>query len=106
MPVEKQTSRLMPVHHFILTVTVPKELRSVLRSSQADGYRALFDAGAQSIRDVGSATKSIRDCQLRYFGMLHTWSRDPMVYHPHVHLVVPGGGVKVDDQGYAIDVDV
>ena len=95
---EKQTTRLMPLHHFLVTFTVPKELRSVLRGSQADGYRALFDAGAQSIRDVGSATRSLQGCQLGFFGVLHTWGRDPMVYHPHVHFVVPGGGVKVDDQ--------
>ena len=54
---DKQTSRLMPVHHFLVTFTVPQELRSVLRSSQADGYRALFNAGAEAIRDVGSATR-------------------------------------------------
>lgn len=98
----KQTGRLMPVHHFLVTFTVPKELRSVLRSSQSEGYRALFDAAAQSIRDVGSATRSLAGCQLGFFGVLHTWGRDPMVYHPHVHFVVPGGGVKVDDQGQAI----
>jgi len=99
---EKQTNRLMPVHHFLVTFTVPKELRSVLRGSQSDGYRAMFDAAAQSIRDVGSATKSLQGCRLGFFGVLHTWGRDPMVYHPHVHFVVPGGGVKVDDQGHAI----
>ena len=55
---------LMPVHHFLVTFTVPTELRSVLRGSQRDGYRALFDAGAESIRDVGSATKSLSGCQL------------------------------------------
>ena len=99
---DKQTDRLMPVQHFLVTFTVPQELRSVLRGSQADGYRALFDAGAQSIRDVGSATRSLRECRLGYFGVLHTWGRDPMVYHPHVHFVVPGGGVKVDRCGNAI----
>ena len=55
---EKQTRRLLPVHHFLVTFTVPEELRSVLRGRQRDGYRALFDAGSQSIRDVGSATES------------------------------------------------
>src|SRR5690606_31821749 len=40
--------------------------------------------------------------KLGFFGVLHTWGRDPMVYHPHVHFVVPGGGVKVDDQGNAL----
>ena len=99
---EKQTRRLMPVHHFLVTFTVPAELRWLLRGAQAQGYRALFDAGAESIRDVGSATKSLRGCRLGYFGLLHTWGRDPLVYHPHVHFVVPGGGVKVDDQGQAI----
>ncbi len=93
---EKQTVRLMPVHHFLITFTVPQELRSVLRGAQADGYRALFDASAQSIRDLGAATRSLRDCRLGYFGVLHTWGRDPMVYHPHVHFVVPGGGVRED----------
>jgi hypothetical protein len=96
---EKQTSRLLPVHYFLVTFTVPKELRSVLRRRQGDGYRALFEAAAESMRDVGSATQSLRNCRLGYWGVLHTWGRDPMIYHPHVHFVVPGGGVRVDDQG-------
>jgi len=93
---DKQTRRLLPVHHFLVTFTVPKELRSVLRRHQRDGYSALFGAGAESIRDVGSATKSLRDCLLGVFGVLHTWGRDPGVYHPHVHFVVPGGGIRED----------
>ncbi len=69
---------------------------------QREGYRCLFDSSADSIRDVGSATKSLKDCQLGFFGVLHTWGRDPLVYHPHIHYVVPGGGVKVDADGRAI----
>ncbi|EMI23495.1 transposase, partial [Rhodopirellula europaea SH398] len=91
----------MPVHHFLVTFTVPREVGLVLRVHQRDGYRCLFDASSQSIRDVGSATKSLKGCQLGFFGVLHTWGRDPAVYHPHVHYVVPGGGVKLDEQGNA-----
>lgn len=98
----KQTSRLLPVPHFMVTFTVPEELRGVLRAHQRDGYRCLFEAAAQSVRDVGSATKSLAGCQLGFFGVLHTWGRDPTVYHPHVHFVVPAGGVKLDAQGQAI----
>jgi hypothetical protein len=98
----KQSARLMPVHHFLITVTVPEPLRAVLRASQSDGYRALFDASAETIRDVGSATKSLKGCQLGYFGVLHTWGRDPMIYNPHVHFVVPGGGVERDKAGQAV----
>jgi hypothetical protein len=39
-------------------------------------------------------------CRLGYFGVLHTWGRDPCVYHPHVHFVVPGGGVREDGAGW------
>jgi predicted RNA-binding Zn-ribbon protein involved in translation (DUF1610 family) len=100
--IEKQHKRLMPVHHFLVTFTVPRELGLVLRGCPRAGYRCLFDAAAESIRDCGSATRELQGCQLGYFGVLHTWGRDPMVYHPHVHFVVPGGGVKVDDSGRAL----
>jgi hypothetical protein len=100
--IERQSAKLMPVHHFLVTFTVPREVRLVLRGHQREGYRCLFDSSAQSIRDVGAATKSLRGCRLGYFGVLHTWGRDPMVYHPHVHFVVPGGGVKLDEHGGVI----
>jgi hypothetical protein len=93
---DKQSRRLLPVLHFLVTVTVPEGLRSVLRRHQHDGYAALFAAGADALRHVASATKSLRDCQMGFFGVLHTWGRDPCVYHPHVHFVVPGGGVRED----------
>ena len=100
--IEKQRAKLMPVHHFLVTFTVPRELGSVLRGNQREGYRCLFDSSAQSIRDVGAATKSLASCQLGFFGVLHTWGRDLQTYHPHVHFVVPGGGVKVDEHGRAV----
>lgn len=90
----KQTDKLLPVHHFLLTFTVPEELRSVLRGCQRDGYAALFEAGSETIRDLGASSKYLSGCTLGYFGVLHTWGRDPLVYHPHIHFVVPGGGVN------------
>jgi hypothetical protein len=86
--------------------TVPRELALMLRdcgeTHQREGYRCLFDASSQSIRDVGAATRTLRDCKLGYFGVLHTWGRDLQTFHPHVHYVVPGGGVKVDHDGNAL----
>lgn len=99
--IEAQSAKLMPVHHFLVTFTVPRELGSVLRGDPKDGYRCLFDASAASIRDVGAVTKSLQGCVLGFFGVLHTWGRDPAVYHPHIHYVVPGGGVKLDENGVA-----
>ncbi len=99
--IESQSAKLMPAHHFLVTFTVPREVGSVLRVHQRAGYGCLFDSSAASIRDVGSATKSLKGCQMGFFGVLHTWGRDPSVYHPHIHYVVPGGGVKLDESGNA-----
>lgn len=98
--IEKQRAKLMPVHHFLVTFTVPRELAMVLRNFNRQGYRCLFDASSQSIRDVAAATRSLKNCQLGFFGVLHTWGRDLQTYHPHIHYVVPGGGVKVDEKGH------
>lgn len=95
----RQSARLLPVHYFCVTFTVPSELRMTLRAHQADGYKALFDAAAEALRDVGAKTRALRNCELGYFGVLHTWGRNPLVYHPHLHFVVPGGGIRLDEHG-------
>jgi hypothetical protein len=96
----RQSNKLLRgVHHFLVTFTVPRELASVLRAHQRAGYEALFQASADSLRDVAAATKSLKGSQLGFFGVLHTWGRDPMVFHPHVHYVVPGGGAVLDGKG-------
>jgi hypothetical protein len=71
----------------------------VMRAHQREAYRILFAASSQSLTDVARATKSLRGCRLGFFGVLHTWGRDLQTYHPHIHYVVPGGGVKCDEEG-------
>ncbi len=92
----QQAARLLPVHHFLVTFTVPEALRCVLRGQQRAGYAALFAAGSETITALAGRSKYLSGCTLGFFGVLHTWGRDPTVYHPHVHFVVPGGGVSAD----------
>lgn len=92
----KQTHKLLPVQHFVLTFTVPKELRSLLRAHPEVGYAAIFEAGSETIRTLLKKPKNLGSDQLGFFGVLHTWGRDLKDYHPHVHFVVPGGGVSPD----------
>lgn len=98
----KQSQKLLPVHYFLVTFTVPAELRMALRASQWDGYSALFDAAAEALKVVMKATRATKDGVPGFFGVLHTWGRNPMSYHPHVHFVVPGGAVKTDASGQAV----
>jgi len=83
--------RLLPCAYFLLTFTLPQELRSVVRAHQKLAYGALMQSAA------GSLQKLVADP--RYLGarpgmitVLHTWTRD-MRYHPHVHLLVTAGGL-------------
>lgn len=92
----KQSERLQPVHHFLVTCTVPKEVRDIIRSHRETGFDAIFDAGAQMLRACAAESRYLRGGQLGFFGVLHTWGRDPMRFHPHVHFVVPGGAVSND----------
>jgi hypothetical protein len=87
---------LLPVPYYLVTVTVPEALRRVVRANQRACYQAIFDAGSQTIRQLASGPRFIGTDRLGFFAALHTWGRDPMVYHPHVHFVVPGGGVSAD----------
>ncbi len=90
----KQTQRLIPADYFLVTFTVPRQVAMVLRAHQSEGYNALFDTSSQAMVEVASVTKALRDSQLGFFGVLHTWGRDPLVYHPHIHYIVASGGVS------------
>ncbi len=92
----KQTSKLLPVQHFVVTFTVPEELRPLLRAHPEVGYEAIFAAGSETIRTLLKKPKNLGSDKLGFFGVLHTWGRDLKDYHPHVHFVVPGGGVSPD----------
>jgi hypothetical protein len=93
-----QTAKQLPVQHFVVTFTVPQELRLLLRANQAAGYDAIFQAGSQTIRTLLKNPRNLGSDQIGFFGVLHTWGRDLKDYHPHVHFVVPGGGVSKDGQ--------
>ena len=92
----KQSDHLLPVHHFLVTFTVPEELRSLLRAQPKEGYNAIFAAGSETIRELLTNPKYLGTADVGFFGVLHTWGRDPTVFHPHVHFVVAGGGVSAD----------
>ena len=73
--------------------TVPGKLRMVVRRNQRDCYGALFNCGAQTIIELASGKRFVGTKQVGFFGALHTWGRDFTVYNPHVHFIVPGGGI-------------
>jgi Putative transposase/Transposase zinc-binding domain len=92
---EKQIDRLLPCPYFLLTFTVPAGLRAFVRRHQRVAYAALFDASSAAIKALAADPKYLGTPRCGFFGVLHTWGRT-LEYHPHVHYVVPGGGISDD----------
>jgi hypothetical protein len=89
---QRQENKLLPVPYFLVTFTVPEELRAVIRSHPSDLYHALFRESAGALAEVALSKLGI---QPGCTGVLHTWTRQ-LIYHPHVHYLVPGGGLTPD----------
>ena len=92
---ERQLDRLLPCPYFLVTFTLPAELRALARSHQRVVYAALFEASSEALRGLAADPKFVGTDRLGFFGVLHTWGRT-LDYHPHVHYVVPGGGLSAD----------
>ena len=92
---EKQTDRLLPCPSFLVTFTLPAELREFARRHQRVAYSALFEASSGALRALAADPKFIGSDRLGFFGVLHTWGRT-LEYHPHVHYVIPGGAIDKD----------
>lgn len=90
---EKQTSRLLPCPYFLITFTLPAELRELVRANQRACYAALFEASSEALKTLAADSKYVGTRTPGFFGVLHTWGRT-LEYHPHVHYVVPGGGLS------------
>ncbi len=87
---------LLPVPYFLLTFTVPEKLRAWMRSHQELSYDLLFAASSQGLQELGRNPKRL-GAQMAMLGVLHTWSRT-LVYHPHIHYLVPAGGLSLDER--------
>jgi hypothetical protein len=92
---EQQTARLLPCPYFLLTFTVPVGVRALIRRHQRIAYAALFDASSDALKTLASNPRFVGTSRCGFFGVLHTWGRT-LNYHPHVHYIVPGGGLSED----------
>jgi hypothetical protein len=85
---------MLPCRYFHVTITVPKELRDVLRANQRDGYALVMKATADSIIEIARDPRYV-GATVGVLAVLHTWTQQ-LIYHPHVHCLVTGGGVSDD----------
>jgi hypothetical protein len=90
----KERKRLIDVPYFFVTVTLPQELRPVARSNQRLFYKLMFEAAFNALKKLARDPRFVGGL-IGALAVLHTWTRK-LMYHPHIHLLVPGGGVSTD----------
>lgn len=93
---EKRKEELLEVPYFHLVFTLPRQIRSVVRSNQKVMYTILFKAAVYALNKL-AADKRYLGGQIGILAVLHTWSR-ALGYHPHLHCLVPGVGLSKDKQ--------
>jgi Putative transposase/Transposase zinc-binding domain len=95
---EARRAELLACPYFHITVTVPEELRDVLRANQRDGYALLMKAVAEAIVELARDRRHVGGT-VGVLAVLHTWTQQ-LVYHPHIHCLVTGGGVSDDGRSW------
>lgn len=90
-----QLERKLPGPHFLITFTVPEPLRGFLRSHPRRGYEALFAASSGALKRLARDRRFVGSDLIGFTGVLHTWGR-ALPFHPHVHYLVPAGGLSPD----------
>jgi hypothetical protein len=91
---KQQKELLLPTHHFLVTFTLPAELRPLARSHQKTIYNLIFRASSAALQQLAQDPRFV-GARLGMVGVLHTWTRQ-LLYHPHVHYIVTGGGLTDD----------
>jgi hypothetical protein len=90
--VEDQAEHLLPVEYFHVVFTLPREIGAIALRNKRLVYGLLFKAAAETLQQVANKHLGI---DLGVLAVLHTWGQN-LQHHPHVHCVVPGGGLSRD----------
>jgi hypothetical protein len=91
---EARRRELLPVPYFHVVLTLPQELQELVRRNQNDLYDILLRAAAHALIKLAADPHYVGGL-IGVLCVLHTWSRT-LTYHPHVHCLVPAGGVSAD----------
>ncbi|HXX03030.1 MAG TPA: IS91 family transposase [Xanthobacteraceae bacterium] len=87
-------AELLPVPYYHLVFTLPAPIGEIAYQNKAVIYDILFKASAETVMTIAADPKHL-GASLGITAVLHTWG-SAMTHHPHVHMIVPGGGISLD----------
>ena len=91
---ESRKAELLPLEYFHVVFTIPEELARIAFYNKAVVYSILFRAASETLLTIARDPKHL-GAEIGFFGILHTWGQN-LLHHPHIHCVVPGGGLSPD----------
>lgn len=91
---EAREAELLPVPYFHVVFTLPAALNAIAYHNKAKVYGLLFKAAAETLITIAADPKHL-GAEIGVTAVLHTWGQN-LSHHPHVHCIVPGGGVSPD----------
>jgi hypothetical protein len=91
---DDRAEELLPVEYFHVVFTLPDTFNALALGNKRTVYGVLFNAVSQTLSEVAANPKHL-GAKIGFIGILHTWGQN-LSLHPHIHCVVPGGGVSPD----------
>ena len=87
---------LLPVGYFHVVFTLPAEVSAIAFHNKALLYDLLFKAASETMQIIAADPKHL-GARIGFTAVLHTWG-SALTHHPHVHMIVPGGGISLDGE--------
>src|SRR3990170_1287030 len=94
----ERQAELLPVGYFHLVFTLPSQIAEIAYQNKRVVYAILFKASAEATLTIAADAKHL-GAQIGITAVLHTWG-SAMTHHPHVHMIVPGGGLSCDGKAW------
>jgi len=91
---EERSAELLPVQYFHVVLALPDAFGSLALQTPRVVYAILFQAVAQTLLEVAADPKHL-GARIGFLAILHTWGQN-LMHHPHIHCLVPGGGLAAD----------
>lgn len=92
--IEARCEDLLPIQYFHVVFTIPSELNHLVIMNQRVMYNILFRSVSETLMELCNNPKHL-GARTGFIGILHTWGQN-LMDHPHIHCVVPGGGLSPD----------
>jgi hypothetical protein len=93
---EARLADLLPVEYFHVVFTLPEQLATLALQNKRVVYNLLFSAAAETLRTIATDPRHL-GAEIGFLAVLHTWSQT-LHHHPHLHCVVPGGGLSLEGE--------